>query len=178
MADYRTIARPYAKAAYEVAVQANAVAEWEAFLSQLAVWAEGAEARALLFHPKVSADQLADALIVTLDQELTAEMRNFLLVLGENQRLAILPDVAILFRAQQSTDNAKVAAVLTTATKLSQQQCKAFESALAAKWDCAVEMQHEVDEDLLGGAVVRVGDWVLDGSIRGKLKRLAKVLTA
>lgn len=178
MSDYRAIARPYAKAVYEIAAADNTVLEWEACLRILSDWALAPEVKDLFFHPKVPASVLADTLLEVASDQLSAKARNLISVLGNNQRLYILPDLAQLFSEYQASDNAKVQAVLTTSIKATGKIMQAFERLLADKLSCSVEMANEVDSSILGGAIIRVGDWVVDGSIRGKLTRLSKALVS
>ncbi len=178
MSDYRLIARPYARAIYEIAVTDGNAAQWEADLAQLSDWALHPEVNTLFFHPKVPASVLAETLLEAMGNQLSLKVRNFIKVLGDNKRLYILPDVLQLFREYQASDNAKVNAVLTTSVQATSKIMKAFEGALAQKLACSVEITNEIDPLILGGAVIRIGDWVIDGSIRGKLARLSKALVS
>jgi F-type H+-transporting ATPase subunit delta len=155
VAERATIARPYAKAAFEYARGAKAFAEWSRGLRVAAQIAADPRVSALSKSPSLTAADLAGLVTDVGGADFNAGMQNFVRVLAENHRLLLLPEIAAALDAAQS---------------------ESLERALMARLKRQVRMQNSVDSSLLGGAIVRAGDLVIDGSLKGRLERLATEL--
>lgn len=171
-----TIARPYAAAAFECAVQNKAVPAWDAFLKTAASIAQSPSLAVLLESPTITTKQRSDLFCEVLVSMLDTEKKNFICLLAENKRLPILPDIAELFAAHRAAQENIISVHVTSAVPLDEQYQQKFVAALKDRLQLQVTLQCEVDPALLGGAIIRAGDKIIDGSVRGKLNRLVESL--
>jgi F-type H+-transporting ATPase subunit delta len=178
MADRLTIARPYAKAAFEEAVEKKALEAWSQVLHTAATVIRDARVETLIDNPLVTPEELAQLVSGIAGGKLGEEARNFVLTLAENRRLAVLPEIATQFDELKDEAEGYADATVTSATELNEQQQRHFSEALARRLKRKVRLQCQVDPQLIGGAVVRSGDLVIDGSMRARLERMAYALTA
>jgi F-type H+-transporting ATPase subunit delta len=178
VAERATIARPYAKAAFEYAREANAFAAWSAGLSQAARIVSDARVAPLTKSPQWPADKLVGLITDVAGAELNAGMQNFVRVLAENRRLLLLPEIAAHYEVLRSAVENTVDVDVVSAVPLDAAQTEKLKQALSTRLKRQVRMQNSVDAALLGGAVVRAGDLVIDGSLKGRLERLATDLTS
>lgn len=176
MAELSTLARPYAKAAFEYALAANALTGWSDGLATAAVVAQQDEVDAVLESPNLTAEQKAQSLIDLVGDSLNSAMQNFLRILAENRRLALLPQISQQFEMFKAEREKSVDVEVASASELDEAQTAKLQQALSNKLQRSVNMQVSVDKNLLGGLVVRAGDTVIDGSIRGRLAKLAESL--
>lgn len=172
-----TIARPYANAVFEYALANNALPAWEAMLNAATCVTENSAAQQLLNNPALTSQQLADLYCDVLTALLNQEMKNFLLLLAENHRLAALPDIAALFKQLRAEQEKAVVVQVTSAVQLDAQYQQTLAAALSRRLQRHVSLHCDTDADLLGGAVITAGDLVIDGSVRGKLNRLVECLS-
>lgn len=170
-----TLARPYARAAFALAHEHGRAADWSRALAFSARVAEDPQVQALLKHPQLSVD---DAVSLVVAEGADQELRNFLALLAENHRLALLPEIAGLFEQLRAEAERIVKAKVTAATGLDGAAIESIRAALRRRFGCEVELETAVDPTLLGGAVIDAGDVVIDGSLRGKLERLQATLAA
>ncbi len=177
MAESLTIARPYAEAAFKIARELDALPSWSDALSRLATVADAPEAHELAGNPQVDAAQVA-TVICDAAGSLSTEQRNFVQVLAENGRLDVLPEVADRFEALRNEFEGVIDARISSAFPLSDAQLDEIVGALQAKYGRTVKARVNVDAELIGGVSIRVGDEVMDASVRGKLAQLAGVLRA
>ncbi len=177
MAERATIARPYAKAAFEYAHAANAFAGWSQGLKTAAEIVADPRVAALTKDPRWQGEDMVKFIGEVAGSRLDAGMHNFLRVLAENRRLLVLPEIAANYEVLRSAVENTVEVEVTSAVKLSDAQIEKLKAALGTRLKRQVRMQNSVDESLLGGAVVRAGDLVIDGSLKGRLERLATDLT-
>lgn len=176
MAELITLARPYARAAFETAQAEKALAQWSELLSFAAQLASDSDMRLLLASPKVSDDQKADLLIELYDGSLPESGRNFIRVLSENQRLALLPHIHSLFETARADLERTVDIQVSAPFELTEEQQQTLSQALSKKLERKVSLATTVDKSLIGGVVVRTGDMVIDASVRGKLTKMAEAL--
>jgi F-type H+-transporting ATPase subunit delta len=167
-----TIARPYAAAAFAVASAKKALPAWETFLQSAASITQDVSMQNLFLNPVGKQGSLVDLYLDLLKPQLDSERTNFLRVLAENFRLNVLPQIAQLFGEARTEAEKKITVTVTSATPLDKSYEAKLVKALTKRLEREVDLQTEVDESLLGGVVVRAGDIVIDGSIRGKLLRL------
>jgi len=178
MADRLTVARPYARAAFEQAQAAGALSSWSGALARAALAVGDARVRALFGSPKVTDAQLADLLADVAGSELTAQGRNFIRLLAENKRLPFLPEIAQIFDQLKAEAERVVDVTITSAAPMGEGEAAQLATALERRFNRKVRMQTDVDPSLIGGAVVRAGDLTIDGSVKARLERLAHDLTA
>ncbi len=178
MAERTTTARPYAKAIFALARQGNRLADTSAALIRGAETVTDPRVHALLGSPHVTAPQLAELVSGVVGDKLDEHGRNFISLLAANRRLGFLPEIAALFEQMKAEVENAVEVEVTSATALSADQESRYAAALQKKLGRSVRLQTKVDQNLLGGAVLKAGDLVIDGSIKGRLERLATELTA
>jgi len=177
VAERATIARPYAKAAFEYARAANAFAAWSDGLDVAAEIVSDPRAAPLTKSPEWSAADLVGLITDVAGAKLDAGMQNFVRVLAENRRLLLLPEIAAHYEVLRSAAENTIDVEVVSAVPLDAAQADKLEKALSTRLARRVRMQNSVDSTLLGGAVVRAGDLVIDGSLKGRLQRLATNLT-
>ena len=178
MAELATLARPYANAAYELARQSDRVDAWSAALALLVEAGKTPEIRELIGSQVVAHVQKSHTLNdLLLESNAPEEVKRFVSVLAENHRLDLLADIAILFEARKAEDSRILDVTITSAVPLSTEQEAMFETALRKRFDRDVAVTTELDPSLMGGAFIRAGDAVVDGSVRGKLAKMQEALT-
>jgi F-type H+-transporting ATPase subunit delta len=182
MADRSTIARPYARAAFDEARADKRLTQWSDAINIGAQVVQDARVQKLLDHPSVTSAELADFVIGVangnLDQDGATPVRNFVQTLAENRRLGYLPEIAEIFNELKDAEEGIVDVTVTSAAPLDQQQQLTLSEALSRKLKRQVRLHCETDASLIGGAVLRAGDLVIDGSLRTRLDRIATELTA
>jgi F-type H+-transporting ATPase subunit delta len=178
MADKLTIARPYAKAAFDEARTGGKLGSWSDALHLGAAVVSDSRVENLLGNPHVTPPQLAQLIIDVSGAKLDENGRNFIRTLSQNGRLAILPEIATLFDELKDQAEGVVDVTVTSAAALDDRQKQALSSALERKLKRTVRMQYATDPKLIGGAVLRAGDLVIDGSVLARLNRIAYELTA
>jgi F-type H+-transporting ATPase subunit delta len=177
MAEPATIARPYAEAVFELASQADALDQWSAMLSRLAQAVVDPAVTPLIGNPRVSDAQLVD-LFLSLGGEEVAGERKFLATLAENGRLAALPQLREQFEELKNDREGVVDAEIATAFPLSQADLDGLVAGLERRFKRKVNPTVHADESLIGGVRIRVGDEVIDSSVRGRLAAMRYALTA
>ncbi len=177
-ADKTTVARPYAKAAFEEAQASGRLAEWSAGLDLAAQVVRDPRVEGLLDNPKVAPQGLAQLIAGIAGPQLGDVGRNFLLALAENRRLAYLPEIAALFGELKDEAEGVADVTVTSAAPLDGAQQSRLSEALARRLKRRVRLHCGTDPGLIGGAVLRAGDLVIDGSLRARLERLAYELTS
>ncbi len=176
MAEVMTIARPYANAIFKLARDKGELAGWSELLAVLAQSVQSADVSAVLTNPAVSNDNAVALLADIAGKAMTDDGKNMLHVLAENDRLLVLDDIAVLYEDLRAEEEGTLSAEVVSAKKLTAPQQKKLAAALKARLNRDVILDCSVDETLLGGAIVRAGDLVIDGSALGKLNKLANVL--
>ena len=177
MAERATIARPYAKAAFAAAREQGRLAEWSRWLGNARGVVLSEEFRLLESSPGVSAAQLEDLIAGICGADLDAQGRALLGLLTENGRLDFLPEIATQFKALEAEDQNVADVEIVSATTLGDEQKARLAAALRTRLRRDVRLQCTVDPGLIGGAVVRSGDLLIDGSMKGKLERFETELT-
>ena len=179
MAELTTIARPYAKAAFRFAQEHDAFTKWESMLGLAAAVAEAPAMQDYLRQPSLGAKQKAEAFIDVCGADaLDDDGRNFITLLAENDRLAVLPVIFSLFHALVAEQQAIVDAEILSAYELDEKEVERLVASLKQRLGREVRATSTVDASLLGGIVIRAGDTVIDGSVRGRLARLAEQMNS
>jgi F-type H+-transporting ATPase subunit delta len=177
VAERATIARPYAKAAFEYARETNAFAAWSQGLASAAQIVADPSVAPLTKSPQWPMANLVSLITDVAGAKLDAGMQNFVRVLAENHRLLLLPEIAAHYEELRAAVENTLDVEVISAVTLSDAQADKLKQALSTRLKRTVRMQNSVDSTLLGGAVVRAGDLVIDGSLKGRLERLATDLT-
>jgi F-type H+-transporting ATPase subunit delta len=175
MAGITTLARPYARAAFDLAAGANALGDWATKLAFAAAVASDRQAAALLGNPNVRAEDLR-SLFVPNGESADSAFANFIGTLAENRRLALLPEIAELFGELKREREQVLRVTARTAVALEPAQAETLKSALKRRFGRDIELSNTVDPAVIGGAVIDAGDIVIDGSVRGRLARLESAL--
>ena len=178
MADKTTIARPYAKAAFEEAKATNQLGAWSDTLQTASTVVQDPNVQKLLGNPSVTHADLAKLVADLAGPQLDGQGRNFVQTVAENRRLAYLPEISNLFDELKDEAEGVIDVTVTSAAPLDSAQQEALSTALARRLKRKIRLQTETDPSLLGGAVLRAGDLVIDGSVRARLDRIAYELTA
>ncbi len=176
MAELTTIARPYAKAAFQFALDSQALDQWSKTLGQFALIASDAAVKALLLKPQLTAGQKAEIFVSVIEEGVDASIKNFLLQLADNKRLETLPAIYVLFAELLAEYQKTVDVNVTSAYPLSDAEAEKLLASLKARLGREVKMESEVDESLIGGVIVHAGDLVIDASVKGKLAKLTNEL--
>ena len=172
----QTLARPYAKAAFEFASAAQQADAWSAMLNVAAIAIEVPEVASLLADPRLTRESKVKQLIAVLGDDVDDAFRNFVVTLGENDRLAVLPSLREQFEELKAQADKTLDAHVETAFELSAEQLQTLAAVLSKRLDRTVNLQQEVVPALIGGVIIRAGDVVIDDSVRGKLSQLAESL--
>ena len=176
MAEIATLARPYANAAFDLARSADRLPQWSRMLGLLAGAVETGQVKALITAPSLTPAAKAHQLIDLVRDEIDDRCRRFVHVLADNQRLDLLPETAAQFETLKAQAEKTLDVEITAAVALSERQIDAYSQALRRRFDQDVDVNVAVDPGLVGGAVIRAGDTVIDGSVRGRLTRLIESL--
>ncbi len=172
-----TLARPYAIAAFKAAKAADKLASWSKMLTVLSSATAHERVSLLLESPELPADVKAHRLAEVCGDELDAPGKLFLQALAEHNRLPLLPEVFSQFELLKAKEEETLEVEVVSAFELTEGQSEEIKAVLKARFDKKISIEVNVDKGLIGGAIIRMGDLVIDGSARGKLTKLADTLT-
>lgn len=175
MSELTTVARPYAKAAFDFAVEAKAMDNW---LSQLTFAAEVAKDVTVkgYLSAGASVEQAQAFFLNVCGEQVDSECQNFLKVMAENERLLVLPQVLEQFIVLKADLEQEIAVDVTSAVEVTAEQKTTLSAALEKRLARKVKLNCNVDVSIVSGLIIQAGDLVIDGSIKGKLNRLATTL--
>jgi F-type H+-transporting ATPase subunit delta len=176
MAELTTLARPYAKAAFEYALAANKLQSWFEALEVAAAVADQDQVKKALSTSGLSVEQKASVFVQVCGEQMDEKVKNFIHTLASNKRLALLPYIKVLFAKMKEQQEKSIEVEVTAAYELSVDLINKLAQALSAKLDRKVTVQGSVDKSLLGGVIIHTGDMVIDGSVRGRLAKLAEAM--
>lgn len=176
MAELSTLARPYAEAVFRLAREKNALGEWSGRLATLAAIVSDAQMQAMIADPNTSASRAAELIASIAD---TGEAgKSLLTVLAGNDRLTLLPEIAAQYEVLKAEAEGVLEATIVSALEMSEAQKADMMAALKARFGRDVQATVAVDASLIGGAVITVGDQVIDGSVKGRLQKMSATLAA
>ena len=188
MAELATTARPYARAAFASAGAESQLSEWGDFLGRAAAAVQDPQVLPLIGNPRVRSAELVDFLLQIAsadkpdankaDRQQAPPQRNFLQLLADNRRLKLLPEIAAQFEVLRSEAERIADVDVVSAQQLSGEQLKTLQAVLERRLGLTVRLHPQLDKSLLGGAIVRYGDFVVDGSLRGRIERLGAAMNA
>jgi F-type H+-transporting ATPase subunit delta len=176
MAEAITIARPYANAAFAVAQEKNELKAWSDLLAVLAQCVAEPKVQSIITSPAVSDEQVITFLADIAGELMSAEARNFVALLAENNRLLLLVHIAVIFESLREEAEQVMTAEVTSARELTAEQEAKISEALKRRLGRDVTLNTTIDESLLGGAIIKAGDLIIDGSALNKLNRLASAI--
>jgi len=181
MEELRTIARPYAAAAFDIANNTETLSEWSVFLKKSSELLDQEVIKTIIKTPGLNKSTISEVFFELCTAETDSDeskqlFSNFLNVLSENKRLNTLKMVSNQFeqKKQQAEQTSEV--FLTSAAKLPEDDVEQIKQALSKKLGKNIKLNSSVDETLIGGAVVKIGDHMIDGSVRSQLKKMTRFL--
>ncbi|WP_338846446.1 F0F1 ATP synthase subunit delta [Massilia sp. W12] len=177
MAELATVARPYAEALFRVAREGDLNA-WSELVAEMAQAAAHPEVLALAQNPNVSDADMGALFVALLKSPVTAQAKNFIDMLVENRRIALMPEIGAQFHALKNASEGAADAVITSAFPLADGQVTELIASLEKKFGRKLNPSVIVDAALIGGVRVEVGDQVLDTSVRAKLQQMQVALLA
>ena len=177
MSELTTVARPYAKAAFDYAVEAKAISQWQDMLFFSGEVANNVEMGNIL-SSAMAADKLADLFINVCGEQLDQYGQNLIKVLAENNRLSALPDIVTQFNLLKAEFDKELDVDVTSAVELTSKQIDNMSAALEKRLARKVKLICNVDPALVAGVIIKAGDTVIDGSVNSKLNRLSDALQA
>lgn len=176
MADLSTLARPYAKAAFELARDSQRLKEWSEALNALAAAIQSPQLASLIGNPALAKADLADVLGKAVGSMLGAQGQSLARLLVENNRLSAAPQIAEQFAVLRAEAESRVDVEITSATAVPAEQQQKLVDAISKRLARTVSVTWNTDEALVAGAVIRAGDLVIDGSVKGELEKLRTAL--
>jgi len=177
MAEAITIARPYANAVFAIAKEKGELKSWSDLLAVLAQCVAEPDMQSIITSPAVSDEQIVTLLADISGKLMSDDARNFLALLAENNRLQMLTYIAVIYEELRAEAEQTMTADVRTARPLTSKQEKSISAALKKRLGRDVTLNTTIDESLLGGAIIRAGDLIIDGSALGKLNRLANAIS-
>ena len=177
MSSLTTLARPYAKAAFEMARAGNDLAGWDDMLTLAGAIAAEESVAGLLESPHVGATRVVTLLADIGGERFTEKFRDFISVMGSNNRLPLLPEITVLYHRLRQEEEKRLHVRVVSAVPLEEDQSSRIRDALAKRFEREIELESEIDPGVLGGAVIYAGDQVIDGSLLGRLRKLEQSLS-
>lgn len=177
MSDSTTIARPYAKAIFEYALANQQLKDWSAYLYVLSEAVALPDAASFIANPATSIKQHTE-LLMGLNPNKDSGFENIIHLLAQNKRILLLPEIFLLFEAYRAEQEKTLEIHVSSFSKLSAAQEVQMTDSLSKRLQRHVALNVTIDTTLLGGAIIRAGDLVIDGSVRGKLNKLGTGLAA
>lgn len=175
MAEQSTLARPYAKAAFEVAKSTKKLTSWSKSLATLAAVSLDEKVQKSLGNPASTSEGNVELLLKLVPKE-GKTIENLLSALAEQKRLALLPDVLVQFEKFRADEEQSATVTVSSAYALTAKQEESLKEKLKIKLGRDVQLVIEIDESLIGGVIIRTDDMVIDGSVTGKLAKLAEAM--
>jgi F-type H+-transporting ATPase subunit delta len=178
MAELSTIARPYAKAAFEYARDHGQLSQWAEQLATASAVVADQGLQAALNDPALTAEQQARIFSDVCGDALGVQVRKFIEVLTANKRLTLLPEINLLFAQYKANQEKTVDVDVISAFDLADATREKLAAVLSKKLERQVNVRTSTDKHLLGGVLIRAGDLVIDGSVRGRLNKLAAAMNS
>lgn len=178
MAESITIARPYAKASFEAAKASEALDQWSQMLAYASAMAQDENMVVVLDHPALTSQDKAALFCDVCGDNLNEQAQNLVHVLSENSRITLMPEIAQLFEAYKAQLEHSVDVEIESAFELGNEQQEKLAQALSKHLDRKVNVSSTVNNALMGGAIIRAQDLVIDASVKGKLAKLAEAIGA
>jgi F-type H+-transporting ATPase subunit delta len=171
-----SVARPYAKAAFDCAVEEKELKNWSALLNQAVLVVKNKTMQVLLKDPRFDKMAAYECLLTACERWMFPSGKNFLKLVALHQRLLVLPEIKQLFEDYKAERANQITVQAVSAVPLTETEGLALTTVLEKRLQREIKLDYAVDDSLLGGLVIRVGDLVIDSSVRGKLERLRATL--
>jgi len=176
MAELTTIARPYAQAVFRHAQENDRLDQWSTMLVTAASVIQDTAMREVIASARLSREQITDMLIDICAEAVDEQGRNLVRLLDENDKLTLLPEIAVVYEHYRAEAEQTIEAEMVSAFPVSEAQQEKITAALVKRLGSKVSLDISVDQTLLGGAIIRAGDMIIDGSVQGKLNKLASAM--
>ncbi len=176
MAQLSNIARPYAQAVFEIAQESADFDAWSQNLQLVSEIVSNPNMSAVIEDPRIGRSATLDLVLEIGGEALSEQTRNLIRVLAHYRRLAAVPAIAHQYESLRAQAEGIIEAELESAYPMSQEQEDVVADALQSRLGRKIRLKSKVNEDLIGGAVIKAGDWVIDGSVRARLDKLASAL--
>ena len=173
MAEKTTIARPYAEAVFALAKEQSKLKQWSEMLQAAAAVTSNDDMRQLIGNTNVSKDQLAKFVLDLCGGDFSDEGKNLIRLLAENRRLTLMDEIAAQYEELRAEEEKTIEAEVVSAFEVSAAQQKQISDKLKARLGREVTLSCRVDPSLLGGAIIKAGDLVIDGSTLGQIQKLS-----
>lgn len=178
MAELSTIARPYAEAAFEIASEKRALPQWSRMLGLVASVAADMRMREALASPKLGDPEKESLFLSVTGDGLDADARSFVRVLIESDRIGLAREMAEIFEKRRNEAEGVARATIESAMPVTDDEVAQLKASLERKLGRKVEAKVVVNDTLIGGARITIGDTVIDDSVLGKLTAMKNQLTA
>ena len=176
MSEQPTLARPYAEALFRLAMEHKELDKWSAMLALMATVATDARLSALSQDPRIARSRITQLFLDICGRELSSDGENLVRLLQDNHRIALLPEIAHQFEQLKADAQGYIDAEVVSAFDVEPAQMKSISEALRRRLGREINLTSRVDKSLIGGVIIRAGDLVIDGSVRGRLHSLATYL--
>lgn len=177
MSSLTTLARPYAKAAFELARSDDNLAAWDEMLAAAATVTADEGMANWLQSPHSSAEKAIEIIVEAMGGDVDSRFQGYLGVLADNDRLSLCGEISRMFEHLRAEAEKRLQVRIVSAVALQEADTERVRIALAKRFDREITLSNEVDTDVLGGAIIYAGDQVIDGSLLGRLKRLEASLS-
>jgi F-type H+-transporting ATPase subunit delta len=171
-----TIARPYAEAVFGRARDSDKLDSWSDTLGLLAAIVQDEKVAAAISNPKIEGNQRTSLILDICGKHLDVEGQNLVRLLVRNGRLSTLPEIASIYEGLKNESQGNLDVEITSAYEMTKDQESSLAEALKKRLGREIKMTNEIDRDLIGGVIIRAGDLVIDGSVQGRLRKLATEL--
>ena len=178
MAELKTLARPYARAAFEHADAGKKLGEWETQLISLAGICADEKVSAALNSPELTSAKRSELVLSLGGDDFSSEVANFISVLAEQKRLNLVSEISELFQAMKAQREQSVEVHVASAYELSEEQVTQLSTTLTKTLDRQVTLTCDVDASLIGGVRINAGDTVIDATVQGRLNKLAEAMNS
>ena len=176
MAELLTLARPYARAAFESSRETNSINDWSDQLGTLAAISLEPKILDQLNNPSLSASKHVEILKGVVEAPVLRGVNNFLNILSANSRLPLLPAIFRLFEEYKADIQKSIDVDVFSAFDFDQERFEKLSDGLARHLEREVNLRKHIDPSLMGGVLIRAGDTVIDGSVKGRLAMLAEAM--
>ena len=176
MADTGELARPYAIAAFQQAIEEGELEQWGDMLQTLALIGKDPTMAGLIVNPKVNTEELVGLILDVAGERLSEGGRNLVKILGEYGRLGLMSQIERLFNEERSRQEGRSEVTVISAFELNAEQEQVISNAMRKRLGTEVTLTIEIDADLIGGVLIRAGDLMIDASLRGRLTQLGQTL--
>lgn len=176
MSELATLARPYATAAFKRSIETGTIENWSKSLAFISAVVKDKQVTTIVLNPKINRGRLSTLMLEICQGQVDEEGANFLKLLVQNNRLTLAPTIALQFEKLRAESEGYIDVEVATAYTFSKEEQQRFTSTLEKTLSKKVHMKVTVDKTLIGGVLVRAGDRVIDGSIKGQLQHMQKTL--